>query len=131
MTQEAGTFGVFRFGGTFHTAMGSLVSWDNAVRGAKVGMQVKRKYIDDGVLFDDGADNAWGGLYEGGVYSHLEELACYDYDRWQQKIKAALNPRNASDASFYTDPEFEKDPPPQYAKAVARVNADRAKVVID
>jgi hypothetical protein len=170
--------GVFRFGGTFHTAMGSLVSWDNAVRGAKIGTQVKRKYIDDGVLFDDGADNAWGGLYEGGVYSHLEELACYDptdahcldhandycidanlacidhflgdcingvgpgnhllysphcydYDRWQQKIKAALDPRNASDASFYTDPEFEKDPPPRYAKAVARVKADRAKIVID
>jgi hypothetical protein len=70
--------GVFRFGGSFHTAMGSLVSWDNAVRGARVGAQVKRKYIDDGVLFDDGGDNAWGGLYEGGAYSHLEELACYD-----------------------------------------------------
>jgi len=170
--------GVFRFGGTFHTAMGSLVSWDNAIRGAKVGAQVKQKYIDDGVLFDDGADNAWGGLYEGGAYSHLEELACYDprdphclehandycidanlacvdnflgdcingvgpgnhliysphcydYDRWQQKIKAALDPRNASDASFYTDPEFEKSPPPRYLRAMERVKADRAKVVID
>jgi glycolate oxidase len=170
--------GVFRFGGSFHTAMGSLVSWDNAIRGAKVGTQVKQKYIDDGVLFDDGADNAWGGLYEGGAYSHIEELACYDprdpdclehandycidanlacidhhlglcingigpgnhviysphcydYDRWQQKIKAALDPRNASDASFYTDPEFETNPPPRYANQVARVKADRAEVVID
>jgi hypothetical protein len=169
--------GVFRFGGTFHTAMGSLVSWDNAVRGAKVGAQVKRKYINDKVLFDDGSDNAWGGLYEGGAYSHLEELACYDprdkhclehandycidanmacidhtlgdcingvgpgnhliysphcydYDQWQQRIKAALDPNNASDPSFYTDPEFAKDPPPRYAKAVARVKADRAKVVL-
>jgi hypothetical protein len=170
--------GVFRFGGTFHTAMGSLVSWDNAVRGAKVGAQVKQKYIDDGVLFDDGADNAWGGLYEGGAYSHLEELACYDprdthclehandycidanmacidhflgdcinsigpgnhliysphcydYDRWQQKIKAALDPKNASDASFYTDPEFEKNPPPRYQEQVERVRANRAPVTID
>ncbi|MCE7882448.1 MAG: FAD-binding oxidoreductase [Actinobacteria bacterium ATB1] len=70
--------GVFRFGGTFWTAMGSLVSWDNAIHGAKVGAQVKRKYIDKGVIFDDGADNAWGGFYEGGTYAHLEELACYD-----------------------------------------------------
>jgi glycolate oxidase len=170
--------GVFRFGGSFHTAMGSLVSWDNAIRSAKVGAQVKRKYINDGVLFDDGADNAWGGLYEGGTFSHMEELACYDprdahclehandycidanlacidhtlgfcingigpgnhliysphcynYDRWQQKIKAALDPKNASDASFYTDPEFEKNPPPRYVKQVERVRADRAPVMID
>jgi glycolate oxidase len=170
--------GVFRFGGSFHTALGSLVSWDNAVRGAKVGMQVKQKFIDDGVLFDDGADNAWGGLYEGGAYSHLEELACYDptdadclehandycidanmacidhflgdcingigpgnhliysphcydYDKWQQRIKAALDPNNASDASFYTDPDFERNPPARYTRAVERVKADRAPVVIE
>jgi len=169
---------VFRFGGSFHTAMGSLVSWDNAIRSAKVGAQVKRKYIADGVLFDDGADNAWGGLYEGGAFSHMEELACYDprdahclehandycidanlacidhtlgvcingigpgnhlmysphcyeYDRWQQKIKTALDPKNASDASFYTDPEFEKNPPARYVNQVERVKADRARVVID
>jgi len=170
--------GVFRFGGTFHTAMGSLVSWDNAVRGARVGRQVKQKFIDDRVLFDDGADNAWGGLYEGGAYSHLEELACYDprdphclerandycidanlacidyflgdcingigpgnhllysphcydYDKWQQKIKAALDPKDAADASFYTDPEFERNPPARYVRAVERVKADRAPVEID
>ena len=170
--------GVFRFGGTFHTAMGSLVAWDNAIRGARVGAQVKRRYIDDKVLFDDGADNAWGGLYEGGAYSHLEELACYDprdahcleyandycidanlacidhflgdcingvgpgnhliysrhcydYDRWQQQIKAALDPRNASEASFYTDPQFEKSPPERFRKQLERVKAGRAPVAIE
>ncbi|MCC7077439.1 MAG: FAD-binding oxidoreductase [Acidimicrobiia bacterium] len=70
--------GVFRFGGTFWTAMGSLASWDNAIKGARVGAQIKKRYIDEGKFFDDGADNAWGGLYENGAYSHLEELACYD-----------------------------------------------------
>lgn len=69
---------IFRFGGSFWTSLGSLVTIDNAIRGAKVGAQVKRKYIDRGVIFDDGADNAWGGLYEGGAYAHLEELAAYD-----------------------------------------------------
>jgi glycolate oxidase len=170
--------GVFRFGGTFHTAMGSLVSLDNAILGAKIGAQVKDKYIKDGVLFDDGGDNAWGGLYEGGAYAHLEELACYDprdthclehandycidanlacvdyflgdcingigpgnhiiysqhcydYDRWQQKIKAALDPQNASDASFYTDPEFEKNPPQRFQRALERVKANRAPVTVE
>lgn len=72
--------GIFRFGGTFWTAMGSLVSWDTAIKGARVGAQVKKRYIERGQFFDDGADNAWGGLYENGAYSHLEELACYDPD---------------------------------------------------
>ena len=72
--------GIFRFGGSFWTAMGSLVSWDTAIKGARIGAQVKKKYIERGQFFDDGADNAWGGLYENGAYSHLEELACYDPD---------------------------------------------------
>ncbi len=70
--------GIFRFGGSFWTAMGALVAWDNAIRGAKVGAVVKKKYIDKKIIFDDGGDNAWGGLYEGGAYAHLEELCCYD-----------------------------------------------------
>ncbi|MBI2889566.1 MAG: FAD-binding oxidoreductase [Nitrospirae bacterium] len=70
--------GVFRFAGTFWTAMGSLVSWDNAIRGARVGAQVKAKYIRKGAIVDDGGDNAWGGLYEAGAYAHLEELCMYD-----------------------------------------------------
>lgn len=70
--------GIFRQAGTFWTAMGSLVSWDNAIRGAKVGAQVKAKYIRQGIVVDDGGDNAWGGLYEGGHYAHLEELCLYD-----------------------------------------------------
>jgi hypothetical protein len=170
--------GIFRFGGSFHTALGALVTWDSAIRGAKIGEQIKQKYINDGVLFDDGGDNAWGGFYEGGAYSHLEELAAYDptdkhcreyandycvdcnlacvdytlgdninamgppnhlifspacwnYDDWQQKIKAALDPMNASDASFYTDPDFERNPPEGVVERLRRVKADRAKVVID
>lgn len=70
--------GSFRFAGSFWTAMGSLVTWDNAILGAKVGEQVKQKYIKQGAILDDGGDNAWGGLYEGGAYAHLEELAMYD-----------------------------------------------------
>ncbi len=58
--------------------MGALVSWDTAIRGAKVGKAIKDRFIERNILFDDGGDNAWGGLYEGGAYSHLEELAMYD-----------------------------------------------------
>ncbi|MEW5733630.1 MAG: FAD-binding oxidoreductase [Thermodesulfobacteriota bacterium] len=170
--------GVFRFGGSFWTSMGALVSWDNAIRGAKVGAQVKQKYIDKKVIMDDGADNAWGGLYEGGAYSHLEELCCYDprdaecrenvldfifetnlacietrcgdslnaigppnhalyspecmnYDAWQQKIKKSLDEKNAADATFYTDPEFAKNPPERAVQTLERVLKNRATIVIE
>lgn len=163
--------GVFRFGGSFWTAMGALVTWDNAIRGAQVGAQVKQKYIDDKVIFDDGADNAWGGLYEGGAYAHLEELCCYDptdetcrdrvldyiidtnlavienkcgdslnamgpgnhmlysphcdnYDVWQQRIKAAVDPDNHADASLYTDPDYQ--PSEHMLKCMQRVVASRS-----
>lgn len=69
---------IFRFAGTFWTAMGALTTWDNAIRGARVGEQVKRKYIREGVIVDDGGDAAWGGLYEAGHYAHLEEVCLYD-----------------------------------------------------
>jgi len=170
--------GAFRFGGSFHTSMGALLSWDTAIRGARVGEQIKKKFIEKKTIFDDGADNAWGGMYEGGAYSHLEELAMYDprdqycrehlidfvietnlaciehtcgdpingigpsnhsilspaimnYDTWQQKIKAALDPKNASDASFYTDPNFAEKPGGLAEKAMERVLAERAKIVLD
>lgn len=170
--------GVFRFGGSFWTAMGALVGWDNAIRGAKVGAQVKKKYIDKKIIFDDGGDNAWGGLYEGGAYAHLEELCMYDptdqycrdhvldyiletnlacienvcgdslnaigppnhalysphchnYDEWQQRIKTTLDPNNAADACFYTDPDFIKNPPKYAAASLMRVMSDRAKVDIE
>jgi len=68
----------FRYGGSFHTSMGALGSLDCAVRGAIAGEQIKKSFIERGTIFDDGCDNAWGGVYEGGCFAHLEELAMYD-----------------------------------------------------
>jgi len=57
--------------------------------------------------------------------------AIMNYDTWQQKIKAALDPKNASDASFYTDPKYSEKAGGLAEKAMQRVLADRAKIVID
>ena len=48
----------------------------------------------------------------------LVSLHCYDCDGWQQKINAALDPNNASGASFYTDSEFKKNPPTRHREQV-------------
>ncbi len=148
--------GVFKASGSFHTSLGSLESWDSAVRGAKIGEALKKRFIEAGALTDDGGDNAWGGIYEHGYFGHLEELFLYDprdpaskdgareylqacvntaieerlgfglealtegaethdtygplmcnYHKWMRKIKAALDPKNLSDHSFYISPSEE------------------------
>lgn len=166
----------FRYGGSFHTSMGALGTLDCAIRGAIAGEQIKKSFIERGTIFDDGGDNAWGGVYEGGSFAHLEELAMYDprdaqcrehladfiietnqaciehnlgtpinaigppnhiayspaclnYDRWQRAIKAALDPANAADPSFYTDPNFR--PAEGFQRAMARVEANRARIVFE
>lgn len=69
---------IFRLAGTFHTSFGAPTAWDAAVAGAKVGEEIKKKYVAKGVIVDDGADAAWGGPYEQGRFGHLEELFMYD-----------------------------------------------------
>ncbi len=151
--------------------MGSMVSIDSAVRGAKLSERVKKKYIDKGVMFDDGADNAWGAIIESDAYGYFEQLACYDpsdpdaatgireftlesnlvsmehhcgpglfsggpavsallsescenYNDWQHRIKAVFDPANASEGSFYVDPDYVPDE--RMPAELARVQADRA-----
>jgi hypothetical protein len=69
---------VFRPGGSFWTSMGGLTSWDCCIENAKEGERIKRKWIDKGVLMDDGAEQGWGMLYENGAYAHCEEVGFYD-----------------------------------------------------
>jgi glycolate oxidase len=69
---------IFKLAGTFHTSFGAATAWDAAVAGAKTGEELKKKYIEKGVIVDDAADAAWGGLYEQGRFGHLEELFMYD-----------------------------------------------------
>ena len=69
---------IFRFGGSFITSFGALETIDNAIEGAKAGIEVKLPYIEKGYLMEDTGDNAWGTLYEQGALMHLEEVAAYD-----------------------------------------------------
>ena len=69
----------FRTGGTMGTSFGTCESFDNAVNQSRIAARLKRKYIDRGGMFEDFADNAWGGVYEGtGHYGHQEELILFD-----------------------------------------------------
>ncbi len=70
---------IFRPTGQFHTSFGAATSWDMSVKGAKIGEQIRRKYIEEEVFHDDGCgENFWGGPYEHNKFSHFEGLFEYD-----------------------------------------------------
>ncbi|MGQ9758675.1 MAG: FAD-binding oxidoreductase [Actinomycetota bacterium] len=70
----------FRMGGMMGTSFGTCAAFDNCVNQARAGAKLKRAYIERGKLFDDFADNAWGGIYEAsGLYGHQEELFLFDH----------------------------------------------------
>lgn len=74
------TAGAFRPSGNFLTSMGANTMYACQTLGAKLSAELKRKYIDKGVLHEDLADNTWGGIYEGSSnWGHMEQLACYDH----------------------------------------------------
>ncbi len=70
--------GVFAPGGAFYSTHGAVDTWDFATTEGEVGEEIKKKYIEKGVIVDDGADNAWGQTYEQAHMGHLEELTLYD-----------------------------------------------------
>ncbi len=59
-------------------SFGSCDSWEFAVNEAREGARLKQKYIEKGLLVDDGVDNAWGTLYEHGHMGHMDELYLSD-----------------------------------------------------
>jgi glycolate oxidase len=70
---------IFRRGGSFGTSFGALEAWDHPVLQAKIAAELKQRFIDQGKLIDDLADNAWGGIYEGSTcFGHQEELYLYN-----------------------------------------------------
>jgi len=70
--------GVFRFGGSFWTTLGSVCTPACAMQNGRRGAELKRKFIASGQFLDDGGDNGWSCSYENSHMAHLEELAAYD-----------------------------------------------------
>lgn len=69
---------VYRPSGAFCSAFGGQDTFDLAVKEARVGEDLKKKYVDTGVILDDGYENGWGVIYEHTEFGHLEELIQYD-----------------------------------------------------
>jgi FAD/FMN-containing dehydrogenase len=59
-------------------SFGACDSWEFAVNEAEEGARIKKKYIEKGLIVDDGADLAWGTVYEHGHMGHMDELYLSD-----------------------------------------------------
>jgi hypothetical protein len=58
--------------------LGGFDTWDLSTRNKERAAETKAEYIEKGALVDASAEDAWGQIYEGGHFGHLEELAWYD-----------------------------------------------------
>ena len=72
------TQATFRPSQGMSTVMGAFDTWDLGVAQADWIAAEKQKYIDEGVLLDDGGDLGCGGTFENGHLGYLEGIYLYD-----------------------------------------------------
>lgn len=60
------------------TMLGAFDTWDLAHTQAEYVAQVKERYIQEGLILDDGGDLGTGGTFEGGHLGYLEGIILYD-----------------------------------------------------
>ena len=68
----------YRPTGAFCSAFGGMDTFDMALNQAKVGAELKKEYIQKGLILDDRAENAWAVPYENTHFGHTEEIIHYD-----------------------------------------------------
>ena len=70
------------------TMLGAFDTWDLAHTQAEYVAQIKRKYIQDGLILDDGGDLGTGGTFESGHLGYLEGIILYDPGNPQSSMAA-------------------------------------------
>ncbi|OGO01308.1 MAG: hypothetical protein A2Y72_01490 [Chloroflexi bacterium RBG_13_53_26] len=69
----------FRTTGGFNTSFGSMDTVDLAMNQIKAGTELKDKYINKGVIMDDGGDNSATLAFDQGHLAYTEMLIMYDH----------------------------------------------------
>ena len=69
----------FQCAGGFNTSFGAMDTLDLAINQIKTGAELKKKYIEQGVIMDDGADNSATLAFEQGHLAYTEVLVLYDH----------------------------------------------------
>ena len=69
----------FRTTGGFNTSFGAMDTVDLAMNQIRAGTELKDKYIQKGVIMDDGGDNSATLVFEQGHLAYTEMLIMYDH----------------------------------------------------
>jgi len=75
---DAVTRSCFRSAGGFNTSFGSMDTIDLAMNQIKAGTELKNRYIQKGVLMEDGGDNSATLVFDQGHLAYTEVLLMYD-----------------------------------------------------
>jgi len=70
------------------TMLGAFDTWDLAHTQAEYVTQVKKEYIQEGLILDDGGDLGTGGTFESGHLGYLEGIILYDPGNPQSAMAA-------------------------------------------
>ena len=70
------------------TMLGAFDTWDLAHTQAEYVAQIKKKYIQEGLILDDGGDLGTGGTFESGHLGYLEGIILYDPGNPQSAMAA-------------------------------------------
>ena len=70
------------------TMLGAFDTWDLAHTQAEYVAQVKKEYIQEGLILDDGGDLGTGGTFESGHLGYLEGIILYDPGNPQSAMAA-------------------------------------------
>ncbi len=75
-------------GGGMFSTVGALDTWDCGIFQNELVVELKKKYIKEGLLVDDDADLGCGGTYEDGQLGYLEGVGLYN-QRVRESAQAA------------------------------------------
>jgi hypothetical protein len=94
------TQATFRPSQGMSTVMGAFDTWDLGVAQSDWIAAEKQKYIDEGVLLDDGGDLGCGGTFENGHLGYLEGIYLYDPNEPRALIASGELIEAGSDAAI-------------------------------
>ena len=60
------------------TSFGNTVSWDTSIKIAKIGEEVRKKYVGTGRFLEDAPESFYGGPYEQNKFSHFQGVIFYE-----------------------------------------------------
>ena len=63
---------LFRPGGTFYTLFGADESFDSQIAAARLGEEMKNRWLSEGLVFDDLGDSSFMNCFENNMWSHME-----------------------------------------------------------